>query len=169
MKYEIPMVYQEQNPSEWPPRIVVCVGAVVLQGERALFVRQAKDHSLEGQWSIPWGVVDPEESPDVAALRETEEEGGIEAKIEGLLGVQNLRRPGWVAIIFLCQHIRGTPRSDGGVETDAAAYFSLEEMDAFDEPFEPWCEWLVRRVLGGEYHIIPPELGNPYYPQLAFF
>jgi ADP-ribose pyrophosphatase YjhB (NUDIX family) len=169
MKYEIPMADQEQSPSEWPPRIVVCVGTVVLQGVRALFVRQAKGHSLEGQWSIPWGIVDPEESPDVAALRETEEEGGIEAEIEGLLGVQNLRRPGWVGIIFLCQHIRGTPRSDGGVETDAAAYFSLEEMDAFDEPFELWCEWLVRRVLGGEYHIIPPELRNPYYPRLAFF
>jgi hypothetical protein len=42
-------------------------------------------------------------------------------------------------------------------------------MDAFDEPFEPWCEWLVRRVLRGKYHLIPPELNNPYRPRLAFF
>ncbi|MGD2178836.1 MAG: NUDIX domain-containing protein [Anaerolineae bacterium] len=136
------MTDPKDSPSNWPPKIVVCVGAVVLQGERALFVRQAKGHSLEGQWSIPWGVVDAEESPDAAALRETLEESGVTAKMEGLLGVQNLRRPGWVGIIFLCRHVSGIPVSDGGVETDKAGYFSLEEMDAFDEPFEPWCQWL---------------------------
>lgn len=163
------MTAQKESPSNWPPKIVVCVGAVVLQGERALFVRQAKGHPLEGQWSIPWGVVDPEESPDTAALRETVEEGGVTAYIEGLLGVQNLRREGWVAIVFLCRHVSGTPVSDGGVETDKARYFSLEEMEAFDEPFEPWCEWLVRRVLMGEYHVIPPEESNPYQPRVAFF
>jgi len=147
----------------------VCVGAVVLQGEQALFVRQAKGHPLEGQWSIPWGLVDPGESPDSAALRETVEEGGVTAHIEGLLGIQNLRGEGWVGIIFLCQHVSGTPVSDGGVETDEARYFSLEEMEAFGEPFEPWCEWLVRRVLRGEYHVIPPEESNPYRPRVAFF
>jgi ADP-ribose pyrophosphatase YjhB (NUDIX family) len=145
------------------------VGTVVLQEERALFVRQARGHPLEGQWSIPWGLVDPGESPDAAALRETLEEGGISASIEGLLGVQNLRQEGWVAVLFLCRHVSGTPTPDGGVETDGARYFSLEEMDTFDEPFEPWCEWLVRRVLAGAYHLIPPEENNPYRPRVAFF
>jgi ADP-ribose pyrophosphatase YjhB (NUDIX family) len=148
---------------------VVCVGTVVLQGERALFVRQAKGHPLEGLWSIPWGILDPGESPDAAALRETLEEGGVAATAVGLLGVQNLRQEGWVAIIFLCRHVSGMPTPDGGIETDGAAYFSLEEMDAFDEPFEPWCEWLVHRVLRGEHHIIPGEPDNPYLPRTAFF
>ena len=160
---------QGHTGSHWPPKIVVCVGTIVLQGERALFVRQAKGHPLEGQWSIPWGIVDPGESPDEAALRETLEEGGVTARIEGLIGVQNLRREGWVAIVFLCRHLSGTPVSDGGVETDGAGYFSAAEMDAFDEPFEEWCEWLVRRVLNGEYHLIPPEEINPYRPRVAFF
>jgi ADP-ribose pyrophosphatase YjhB (NUDIX family) len=163
------MTDQVKHSQEWPPRIALCVGAVVLQGDRALFVRQAEGHSLEGQWSIPWGLVDPDEAPEVAALRETEEEGGITAETQGLLGLQNLRRDGWVALVFLCRHVSGEPRSDGGVETDAACYFSLVDMDEFEQPFEPWCEWLVRRVLGGEYHLIPPESGNPYRPLLAFF
>jgi 8-oxo-dGTP diphosphatase len=157
-----------QSSLDWPPKIVVCVGAIVLQGDQALFVRQAKGHSLEGQWSIPWGIVDQGESPDTAAVRETYEESGITAKIQGLLGIQNLPQQGWVGIIFLCQHIDGAPISDGGLETDCAAYFSLEEMDTFDEPFEPWCGWLVRRVLRGEYHIIPAESNNPYHPHLCF-
>lgn len=163
------MSEQCQGSADWPPRIVACVGTVVLQGQRALFVRQARGHPLEGQWSIPWGVVDPQESPDVAALRETREEAGVTASIEGLLGIQNLRRPGWIGVIFLCQHESGDPVPDGGTETDGAAYFSLAEMDGFDEPFEPWCEWLVRRVLRGEYRVIPPELENPYHPEVAFF
>ena len=162
------MTKQERSP-EWPPKIAVFTGAVVLQGNRALFVRQAKGHPLEGQWSIPWGVVDPGEAPEVTAVRETKEEGGIDAEIEGMLGLQNLRREGWIALVFLCRHVGGEPRSDGGIETDEAGYFSLEEMEKFAEPFEPWCEWIVRRVLGGECRVIPPVSANPYRPRLAFF
>ena len=163
------MINEGQSSSQQPPKLIVCVGAVVLQGNRALFVRQAKGHPLEGQWSIPWGFVDPDESPDSAALRETLEEGDVEAQIEGLLGIQQLHRVGWVAIVFLCQHLRGDPKPDGGIETDKAAYFSTAEMENNNEPFEPWCEWLVRRILGGEYIIIPPEPMNPYQPLKAYF
>jgi ADP-ribose pyrophosphatase YjhB (NUDIX family) len=164
----------QDSGDSWPPRIVVCVGAIVLddalsQGKQVLWVRQAQGHSLAGQWSIPWGIVDPDESPETAVVRETLEEGGIQATIEGLLGVQNLRQEGWVALIFMCRYASGVPAHDGGVETDGAAFFTLEEMDAFDEPFEPWCAWLVRRVLGGRYHLIPPEAENPYRPRMAFF
>jgi ADP-ribose pyrophosphatase YjhB (NUDIX family) len=130
-------------------------------------VRQARGYELEGQWSVPWGLVDPDETPEDAALRETLEESGITAEIEGLLGIQNLRSEGWLALIFLCRHVHGVPAYDG-VETDGAAYFSLEEMDALDEPIEPWCHWLVSRVLRGEYHLIPPESDNPFSPRLAF-
>jgi 8-oxo-dGTP diphosphatase len=162
------MTTHKQEFSTWPPKMVVCVGTVVLQGDHALFVRQAPGHSLEGQWSIPWGVVDPDEPPEQAALRETREEAGIIAEIEGLLGVQNLRREGWLALVYLCHHLGGTPMSDGGRETDRAAYLSLAEMDALEEPIETWCDWIVRRVLRGEHQLILPEPDNPYRPRLAF-
>jgi ADP-ribose pyrophosphatase YjhB (NUDIX family) len=147
--------------------MVVCVGTVVLQARRVLFVRQAEGHALAGQWSIPWGVTDEGEWPEDAALRETYEESSIRAEIDGLIGIQNLHRAGWIAIVFLCHHIEGKPVPDG-VETDRAAYFSLEEMASFEEPFEPWCEWLARRVLMGEYTVISYEPGNPYHPRGAF-
>ena len=162
------MTNQAQSSSAWPPRIVVCVGTVVLRENRALFVRQAKGQSLEGKWSILWGVVEPGESPDNAALRETGEEGGITAEIEGLLGYQNFSWESSVALVFLCRHVGGEPVPDG-VETDRAAYFSLEELNALDAPVSPWCKWLVSRVLRGEYHTIAVELNNPRHPKLAFF
>jgi 8-oxo-dGTP diphosphatase len=75
-----------------PSRITLCVGAVVLQEEKVLFVRQTYG-KLKGKWSLPWGFVDgigPDgspESPDEAAIRETQEEAGITARVAGLLGI----------------------------------------------------------------------------------
>ena len=93
------------------------------------------------------------------------------AEIEGLLGIQNDSRQNtgepWLYILFLCRNISGEPTPDDE-ETDRAAYFSLEELDALDEPIDEFCEWLARRVLQGGHHIIPPEPLNPYRPHLAF-
>ena len=162
------MTDKVEIPSDWPPRIVVCVGTVVLQDNRVLLVRQSSGHDLAGWWSIPWGIVEPDETPEAAALRETSEEGGIKADIDGLLGIQNLPRQGWVAIVFLCHHVSGTPTPDGGVETDRAAYVSLEDLASMDEPIAEWCGWLVQRVLQGDYRTIPPRSDNPFQPRLAF-
>ncbi len=153
-----------------PAGLAVCVGAVVLRGDEALFVRQAAGHPLAGQWTVPWGVVEVGETPEHAALRETKEESGITAEMEGLLGLQNLPAPfiGWIGIAFLCQHLAGTPTPDVAQETDAAAYFSLADMDALQEPFEPWSVWLVRRVRRNEHRIIPAVQENPFKPHLAF-
>jgi ADP-ribose pyrophosphatase YjhB (NUDIX family) len=164
---------QQQN--YFPPRITVCVGAVVLRENKALFVRQAYG-GLKGKWSLPWGFVDGKtsdgspEPPDVAALRETQEEAGVIANVEGLLGVQNhsndegeLR----LYLLFLCHHVSGEPRPDNN-ETDQAAYFSLDEMANFNEPFDEFCAWVARRVLEGQYCVIPPQAENPYRPHVAF-
>jgi len=105
-----------------------------------------------------------------ASTRRCKELGGdrhTTAEIEGLLGIQNLHRQGWLGIAFLCRHVEGDPVPDG-IETDKADYFSLEDIDAFGGPFEPWCEWLARRVLRGEHTVIVSEPNNPYHPRGAF-
>lgn len=157
----------DKEISLWPPKMVVCVGTMVSHEQRILFIRQAKEHSLAGLWSIPWGLVDEGETPEDAALRETTEESGITAAIDGLLGIQNLPTPGWVGIIFACHAVTGEPTSDE-VETDRATYFSLEEILSFTEPFEPWCKWLALRVLSGNCSVIPEDPGTPYAPRKAF-
>ena len=85
------------------------VGAVVQRDGEVLLVRQSPGHSLAGQWTIPWGHVDAGESPMAAALREVLEEGGVEATVEGLLGVQELPAPlqGGVGLVYLCRHTSG--------------------------------------------------------------
>ncbi|MGD2158045.1 MAG: NUDIX domain-containing protein [Anaerolineales bacterium] len=158
----------DNSSQSWPARRVICVGAVVLRENKALLIRQVKGASLEGQWSIPWGIVETEEFPSSAAVRETLEEGGVTAEIEGLLGIQNLSWENSIGIIYLCRHVAGEPLADGGVETDQAAYLSLDEIEELNEPIEPWCEWIVKRVLRNEHHLIPSEPNNPYQPKPAF-
>ena len=160
----------------FPPRMTLCVGAVVLRDDQVLFVRQTYGETLTGVWTLPWGFVHgiaPDGQPDpphIAALRETLEEGSITAAVEGLLGIQAHQDPAGeprLYTLFLCRHISGEPTPDG-VETDRAAYFSLADLDTLAEPIDEFCLWLARRVLCGEHHLIPLEPDNPYRPHGAF-
>lgn len=142
---------------------VVCVGAVVRRDSRVLLVRQAVGHSLAGQWTIPWGRLEQGESAAAAALREVLEESRVIARIDGLLGVQELPSPwlGWLAVVYQCAHISGEPAPDEE-ETDAALYFSQDEMNSLRAPIEPWSEWLVRRVFAEKVTLI--RGGDPANP-----
>jgi ADP-ribose pyrophosphatase YjhB (NUDIX family) len=149
---------------------VVCVGSVVRKDARVLLVRQAAGHSLAGQWTIPWGRLDQGESAAAAAVREVFEEGRVVAEIEGLLGVQELPPPwlGWLALVYLCRHVSGDATPDGR-ETDAARYYSAEELSSLAEPIEPWSAWLVRRILLGKFTLTTagapdnPFAGSPSF------
>lgn len=140
----------------------VFVGAVVRQNDRILLVRQAAGHSLEGQWTVPWGRIEHGESPSAAAIREIWEEGGVRVEVEGLLGVQELPSPqeGGIALVYLCRHVTGDPEPRD-TETDAAGYYSLLELDAMRDPIEPWSDWLVRRVLAGRFTVTYADPANP--------
>lgn len=145
------------------------VGAVVLRDGEVLLVRQSPGHSLAGQWTIPWGHVDAGESPAAAALREVLEEGGVDATVEGLLGVQELPAPlqGGVGLVYLCRHVSGDlqPRDK---ETDAARYVSLAALDALAEPKERWSDWLIRRHFAGALTVTRIDHTNPLQSSGSF-
>lgn len=163
--------------SACPPKMIVCVGSVVLKGKTVLFVRQTYGETLKGKWSLPWGYVQGEEPdthddpPHIAALRETWEEAGIAAEIKGLLGIQNASNSQEgtprVYLLFLCHHVSGTPTPDG-IETDRAAYYSLDELKNMQDEVDPFCFWLTERVLNGHHSVISPNAEGPYQLHLAF-
>ncbi len=148
---------------------VVCVGAVVRQGEQFLLVRQSSGHSLEGQWTIPWGQIEPGESPSAAVLREIKEEAGVDARIDGLLGIQELPEPwlGMIGIIFLCDHVEGEPVPDGR-ETDAAAYILSNELESMSDSIEPLTSWLVRRIASGDVSLLRMNEAGPFAPSPTY-
>lgn len=150
------------------PNSIVCVGAVVRRAGDVLLVRQASGHPLEGQWTFPWGFVDAGESPADAALRETREEAGVEAGIEGVMGVQDLPDTDWLGIVFLCDFRSGEPTPDGR-EVDRAGFFGASGLDRLEGVIEPWSEWVVRRVLAEQHRYLPLSADHPYAPRPGFF
>lgn len=156
----------------FPPKMVVCVGAVVVKEDKVLFVRQTYG-AYKGQWSIPWGFSNLEDgtpqAPHETAVRETLEEGGITAEVDGLIGIQNdtVNGEAWLYLLFLCHHVAGEPTPDN-VETDAAVYLSLDEMETFPEVIEPLSLWLAPRALQNKCQIIPFNGQTPFIPNIAF-
>ncbi len=148
---------------------VVCVGALVRKSTNLLLVRQSSGHSLEGQWTVPWGQIEPGESPTDAVVREIREESGIIAEVDGLIGMQELPEPwlGMIGILFLCRHIEGDPIPDMR-ETDAARYFDSDELARLQEPIEPLSKWLSERVLADEISAIGTNSNSPYSPKPSF-
>ena len=145
------------------------VGAVVRRDDEVLLVRQSPGHPIEGQWTVPWGATEDEETLAEAAVRETFEEGGIVARVDGLLGIQQLPDPqlGSIGIAILCTHVRGEPRSQAR-ETDAAQYYSLTTLDALTEPVEPWSDWLVRKIFVGDFNVSCADVSGPFQPSESY-
>ncbi len=148
----------------------VCVGSVVRRKNAILLVRQAKGHSLEGQWTIPWGRLDDGESPTVAAAREVSEEAGIKAEVSAFLGMQELPEPwsGMISLLFLCEHVDGEPEADGH-ETDAARYFTAAELEAHGEMIEPLSAWLIQRVFEGTFTLLERDDGKPFADSHGYY
>ena len=151
------------------PETVVCVGAVVRRNSSVLLVRQMAGHSLENQWTIPWGQIGDGESPSSAVLREIKEEAGVIAQVEGLLGVQELPEPwlGMIGILFLCSHIDGTPTPDMR-ETDAAQYFDADQLGSVAGSLEPLSKWLVPRVLANQIDLVVMNEAGPFSPSPTY-
>jgi len=128
------------------PRKSVSVGAVVRKDDAILFVRQTYG-ALRGQWSFPTGFAEPAESPETTALRETREEAGISAELDGLFALCSVDWEGDVQIylVFLCHHLACEPTPDG-IENDRASYIAMQELESWQEPVEPLCAWLAQRV-----------------------
>jgi diadenosine hexaphosphate hydrolase (ATP-forming) len=61
-------------------RVVLGAGGVVFNADGEVLLI-AYPESRGGGWSFPKGHIDPGETPEVAAVREVHEEGGVDAEI----------------------------------------------------------------------------------------
>ncbi len=100
---------------------------------RILLVRRTDD----GQWCLPCGWVEPNESPAEAAVREAKEETGLEICTVRLVNVFT-RKPniGYgphtaVAVVYLCEIVGGTIQ--GSHEGEEIQYWAIEDVPAWHE------------------------------------
>lgn len=99
---------------EFPELPLVGVGAVIIEADRVLLVKRAHP-PIQGQWSIPGGVLEVGEMVREAAIREAREETGLVVEPGELLGVfDRILRDAelrvqyhYVLIDFLCRAVGG--------------------------------------------------------------
>lgn len=106
----------------------------IIQDEsgRILLVQEGKEH-VKGQWNIPSGGYDGDETIQEAAKRETREETGLEVELEGVIGIYTRdaeRTPDVknVMIVFEATKTGGNLRSGYQDEILDAKYFKPEEI-----------------------------------------
>jgi len=120
---------------EFPDRPFVGIGAVIIVDDRVVLVKRAHP-PIQGEWSIPGGVLEVGELVRDAAIREAREETGLMVEPGELLGVFDrvLRDPEqrvqyhYVLIDFLCRVVGGELHA----ASDAAEvrWFRREELPA---------------------------------------
>ena len=64
------------------------VGGAVVRDGRLLLVRRLSRRG-QGNWQVPGGFVEQDETIEVAVVREVEEEAGVTAEVQGVLGIRN--------------------------------------------------------------------------------
>jgi ADP-ribose pyrophosphatase YjhB (NUDIX family) len=100
---------------------------------RVLLVRRADD----GLWCLPCGWVEPNESPEETAVRETREETGLEIQARRLIGVYTRRANvghgphSAVAVGYLCEAKGGTLRTSH--EIRELGYFRIADVSGWHE------------------------------------
>jgi ADP-ribose pyrophosphatase YjhB (NUDIX family) len=122
---------------EFPELPLVGVGSIIIENELVVLVKRAHP-PIQGQWSIPGGVLEVGEMVREAAVREAREETGLMVEPGELLGVfDRILRDAdkrvqyhYVLIDFLCRRVGGELLA----ASDAAEvrWFSREELPALN-------------------------------------
>jgi 8-oxo-dGTP diphosphatase len=111
---------------EYPERPLVGVGGVVVWEDRVLLIRRGGP-PLEGEWSIPGGMLELGESLREGVRRELEEETGLAVSVHELIEAfdrvttdeEGKWRYHFVILDYLCEAVRGESQAGSDV-TDVA-------------------------------------------------
>jgi 8-oxo-dGTP diphosphatase len=121
---------------EYPERPIVGVGAVILDRGRVLLIKRGSP-PLQGEWSLPGGVVEVGETLRAAVEREALEETGLVVKAGAVLEVLDriIRNSAgrvqyhYVLIDFLCSVTGGELLAAG--DAADARWASEDELEKF--------------------------------------
>ena len=132
----------------------VGVGGAVVGDGRLLLVRRASRRG-RGNWQIPGGFVEQNETMEIAVLREVEEETGVKTTAQGVLGIRNRydeEGGNSIYVVMLLSPDSGEPSPDMK-EVDRAEYFSLPEIEALEQ-ISPVNIEVAKRALAQDHRLL---------------
>ena len=144
-------------PARYNSGYNIGVGGAVVRDGRLLLVRRASRHG-RGNWQLPGGFIEPDETIEQAVVREVFEEAGVTAEVEAVLGLRSRYDPesgNGIYVILLLRPISGEPAADNH-EVDQASYFSLAEIRELS-PLPPVNWEIAQRVLAGDRRLLSPK------------
>jgi ADP-ribose pyrophosphatase YjhB (NUDIX family) len=130
---------------------VVGAGALVETDGRVVLVRRGVEPKA-GYWSLPSGYVEADELAEAAAVREMEEETGLQIEIDDLLGVYSFgHEPQTGVLILYSAHAVGGQLRAGDdaqqVETFSPAEMPPDDQIAFRTHLQALQDWRRARAI----------------------
>ena len=84
-----------------------------------------------GEWDLPAGYLDPGESFEMAALRETREESGIDVELVQLTGVYHSQPANAVTAVFRARALDANTQVKTDAESSGHAWVARSEVGAW--------------------------------------
>ena len=130
-------------------------GVLLVREGRVLLTRRSAAMERGGRrWAFPGGHVESGETAEEAALRETREEAGVEARLTGIVGrPHSILDPSTLVVAY-----RGETEQEprAGDETEAVRWFAPEEL--------PWAEIAFPTTEAALRDLLAEGLDEPVQP-----
>ncbi len=120
----------------------VAAGCLVVRDGRVLLVKRGIEPGF-GSWVFPGGHVDRGETLEEAALRETREECGALAALDGLVGVYSYPGRPVIVAVYRATLLPESPEPFPADETLEVGWFTPEEIDGLDLAFRSTADALA--------------------------
>jgi 8-oxo-dGTP pyrophosphatase MutT (NUDIX family) len=132
----IAIALHEAGKSKADSESVKAAGTLIVADGAVLFLRRGNGGDHPGEWSFPGGHIEPGESPEDAARRETLEEAGYEPHTLMQIGVVSDGQVEFTTFYHECRPF-DVQLSDESTE------YAWCPIGAFPEPLHPGCRYIL--------------------------